>query len=600
MALFKKKTAPPPGDTEYIAAPAMFLDGGEDGIVAVINGRDGYPALEPFAADILGRCGTFRTLEAHAEAVCRGLGFDGAQYRAMVDTLKDLAGEGLLVAKDALPVWREAGAPAVIDNVVMYTRDRPDTVERGLRSYLRNCREHGRSPAFSLFDNSVDPAMRRRCLESLTSLKDEFGIGIGYFGLEEKNRLMENLVREGCDAETVRFAFFGVKEYSQNMNPALLFTSGSLFLSADDDTICVMSKSPGASDGTMFTSSDPAEFILYADRGELEKNIEPFDADVIALHERYLGRGISAYAAAASYGVISPALRRDLLAGRGNVRITSSGVMGDPGMGSTAYYLLSSGETARRLLESGAAYREISFSRHVMRFSSSAVITDARLLLGLHHAVDNRELLPPALPCFRNHDGLFISMVFGLSGGSYMAHLPWMVAHDPPLERVSSLEENLVSISRFRAADILTMILKNYWPSHPLADAAAGLRAVGSHLTAAGSLGADDFVEFIRPVLAAELASRIERLGHLRGTGRGMPSDMADDIGAYLRAMSAGMRDKGVVIPPDLDEGGGFDGTVAALKDLVKKFGVLVRDWPDIVDAMKVLKNAEKTEMNAV
>jgi hypothetical protein len=601
MAFFKKKSDNSTGTTEYIAAPVKYLNSGEDEFIAVIPGKDQYPSLQPYSADILSQCATFRTIESHAETICRVLNYDRTQYHALVDNLKSLAAEGFLVAKNELPVQPAPGLesePAVkIDNIVMYTRDRLESAEKGLGSFMRNCREYGRAPAFNLFDNTRDPAARREYGEMLLSLKKEFGLQINYCGHDEKNELLDNLVKDGFDEETIRFAFHGIKEDSQNLNPAFLHTAGTVFLSTDDDTLCRMSKSPGASDETSFSSNDPAEFILYEDRAELEKNINVFDDDVLSLHEKFIGRGISSYAAEGIYAAISPRMRSDVLTGKGKIYITSSGVMGDPGMGSTAYYLLRSGDTMRRLIESGPGYRGKSFSRNVMRYSASPVITDASLLLGLHHAVDNRSLLPPALPSLRNHDGLFITMLFGLTNGSYMAHLPWMITHNPPFERLSSLEENIVSVSCFRAADIIINILKNYWASHPVIEMSAGLKAVGSYFTAISSLGLDDFSAFLRPGLAEELSARIALLDNMLKFAPGMPDDMAADIESYIRGMSMSIRDKKIVIPADLMSGRSEDDSVAALKDLIKKFGDLILIWPDIISAVKILKQNGKAEL---
>ncbi|MBP7585079.1 MAG: hypothetical protein KBA61_13650 [Spirochaetes bacterium] len=598
MAFFSKKSNTSKIAKEYIAAPVKYLNGGDDEFVAVVPGKEPYPSLHPYSADILRQCTTFRTIESHAETICRVSNYDRTQYHALVDNLKGLAEEGLLVAKNELPARRaseqESETTVKIDGVVMYTRDRLESAEKGLRSFMENCREHGRCPAFSLFDNSRDPAVRREYGEMLLSLKNEYGLQINYCGFDEKNELAANLVKDGFDEETIRFAFHGIQEEAQNMNPALLYTAGSAFLSTDDDTYCTMAQSPGLSDTIRFTSRDPAEFVLYKDRESLERDISVFKEDVLALHERFLSRGISSHAADGAYDTISPRMRSDILAGRGKIVITSSGVMGDPGMGSTAYYLLRSGDTLRRLMESGPGYREISFSRNVMRCSSSPVITDANLLLGLHHAVDNRSILPPALPCLRNHDGLFITMLFGLVNGSYMAHLPWMIAHRPPLERRSSLEENIASVSTFRAADIMTCVLKNYWASHPVTEIRAGLGAIGSHLSAVGSLDVDDFGGFLRPVLAEELGERIALLENMLNIAPDMPLDMAADIDSYLRGMSKNIRNNSIIVPADLLNGRSEDESVAALKDLIKRFGDLIQAWPEIIGAVNNLKKNGK------
>src|SRR4051812_7894422 len=76
---------------------------------------------------ILERCRTFRTLEAHAQDVCNALAIDPRRKPEVVQALRELAENGLLVALEDIPAIPSA-AEAVprISTVGIITKNRPE------------------------------------------------------------------------------------------------------------------------------------------------------------------------------------------------------------------------------------------------------------------------------------------------------------------------------------------------------------------------------------------------------------------------------------------------------------------------------------------
>src|SRR6202008_3582400 len=95
----------------------------------------------------------------------------------------------------------EAGPP--ITTVGIVTCDRVEALRRGLASYMDNCRAHGRAVEFVVTDDSRSPRSRAENLETLRTLKRQFGARVSYAGAPEKEAFVRPLVDKGGVPEDV-------------------------------------------------------------------------------------------------------------------------------------------------------------------------------------------------------------------------------------------------------------------------------------------------------------------------------------------------------------------------------------------------------------
>src|SRR5229473_3678978 len=112
-----------------------------DGQALVYSQQDRKANILPtFVVSLLTYCHSFKTLEAHAEACVESLRLDQQQIDYVHDSLLDLAQSGLLTplrsARDLPQEPRDNAGPLKIATVCFVTHDRPDSLRRGILSYL--------------------------------------------------------------------------------------------------------------------------------------------------------------------------------------------------------------------------------------------------------------------------------------------------------------------------------------------------------------------------------------------------------------------------------------------------------------------------------
>ncbi|MCB0325578.1 MAG: hypothetical protein KDD69_18480, partial [Bdellovibrionales bacterium] len=144
--------------------------------------------------------------DRHFNEITIGKGFTKT---LVVDLFKRLAADGLFVPQsDIVETLRSTAADDdPITAVGIVTANRPVALERGLRSYVRNCYDHGRSNVdFFVCDDSVDDAHVAANKNSIAALRKEFRSRIVYFGVEQKQAFISYLVSNGIPQDLAEFA----------------------------------------------------------------------------------------------------------------------------------------------------------------------------------------------------------------------------------------------------------------------------------------------------------------------------------------------------------------------------------------------------------
>lgn len=593
-------------------------------LVALPAGRAGYLVysktdrsvhlLPAPTTDLLNVCATFRPLAEHAQSGYNFLevvqpGPADLREQFVIAQLEELRRLGLLVPESSLKeIYRDHGVPEVnpkISSVGVVTHDRVQSLKRCLVSYIDHAKQHGREHNFVVMDDFQHSAVTGTTVEMLHSIKRDHGMEIRYSALMERKQFAEELVKEsGLLPEVVNFALFDTEgcgsPIGANRNALLLDTVGDLVFSTDDDTVCDLALAFGARNDLSFESRGTfTKFWFFPDRETTLKSMPRSDEDLLSLHERLLGRTLAGCIAEFDDGELSfervnSAQIQQLIAKRGKVPVTVSGVFGDSAMPTPVMFLLLESNSRLRLLESESIYRSAFASREVLRAVDRACITDNPFFFATAFGYDNRSLLPPFMPVLRAEDDIFGFTVRACIEDGYFGHLPTALFHAPVDARAyfpSFLKE---SAARTDMNKIILASLMSFQMGRVVLDVSRRLQTFGRHLMEIASMPQEEFEEFVKVQLWRMHSDTIQQMeGYLQHYRR-VPAFWASDVDNYLHHFHTALISENFIVPKDLLGNRNTDEARKLSQQLVFKFGQLLYYWPELVTAAKGLRARER------
>jgi hypothetical protein len=459
---------------------------------------------------------------------------------------------------------------ARIASVGIVTKNRISSLEAVLTGYIENARRFGRKNGFVVVDGSDGGGSRGACLRMLRRLSARRAVEVSYAGPAEKRAFSRALAGMGLPPEIVRFALFGTGaagcRVGADRNALLLHASGELLFSPDDDVHCRVMPAPGKKEGLAFSAGfNPEEFWFFKNKDAASRELRFHDRDLLALHEEFLGRES---------------------AGRRRVLVTSNGLAGDCALVSPRPYLRLRGDSRRRLLATRASYRR-ALSRQVVRAVTRSTASAGSGFFASAAGLDNRALLAPFMPVFRNEDGLFgITMEKCFSRG-LLVQLPWALLHAPPEPRTFRPGEFRRASPGLRVNDVLSLCVAAFEPG--VSGGEDGLRALGDHLTALASLAPAEFRAAAAVLMRRSQSLQLLHLDGLMKAYKGAPKYWAADVASLSADLERSLR-----TPPPAPREFASSRDAAAgwesFRRLVLKFGALARAWPEFVRAAKELR----------
>ena len=570
--------------------------------------------LPTHVADVLSHCLQCKSLDRHAQDVCRDLGCPEGHAEAIKNQLVQLVDIGLLVSPQSFLVCRAPAkhspqSPAGITALAVVTANRVRGLQRALSSYLDNCQQHGCSNDFVVVDDSQSQETREACRQVVSALQRRYGVPVFYAGYAEKVRFAQHLAKHAdIPPEIVDFALFDVERCGvssgANRNALLLHTVGDMVLSVDDDTMCRIAPAPQQEKGWRITAkSDPAEVWFLANREAALQSVPCVDTDFLGLHGQLLGKNVRDLlaTAGATTEVDVTHLAREvwhrLAATESKVLVTFNGVVGDCAWGSPfGYwgspmgYLLLDTPSHARLVCSEADYRHACRSREIVRTVRRFTISDAAGSIGYCMGYDNQSLLPPFFPVRRGQDVLFSQIIWKCCAPDVFGHLPWTILHAPETPRQFWPGELLRSAAGSDTTKLLLDCIQSFSVGVGQHHTAERLRALGHHLMAIGDLVPEDFIEFVRLQgwhTQSVFLSIMEE--HLRLRGE-RPAFWASDVKQYQATLRQALSRADYWLPLDLLAGRNVEEARALAQRLVRKFGQLLAWWPTIIDAARDLR----------
>jgi hypothetical protein len=500
----------------------------------------------------------------------------------------------------------ESPLPAIAGIAIM-TAGRHALLQRSLDSYVAQMTACRPGLEFIVFDDSKDGGERRASFEVAQAARQRFGVCLRFAGFDERSQYLTRL--QECSAvpkEILEYALLEPAGYTlgQNRNALLLDTVGSLYFSADDDTVCAPVLPQQQIDTCLAVSvdSDPSQYWCFADFADARTRVCFVDIDFLAAHEQLLGRSVQQLDSAMT-AASDPSRQQTFALGRcpmspGNqVRITMNGLLGDCGWGApfglwheAMGYLAFRGSSLERLTVSENHYRETTLSRQMLRVSAGPVLSDLSFSMLTFWGFDNRELLPPNLPSHRGQDLIFGQTLWRCFDTAIAGHIPLALVHDPvPPRRFwrGEMQRSAVGIDLCRLViEVIKLCQWNDAGSTPQ----RRLQILGEHFK--------QLAELPTAALAASITERLYESNRLlehtlseraRALVERAPY-YTEDVNRYMAALKEAQRREQYWLPLDLFLPGGAAQAEKRVRNILMKFGALLGYWPVIVEAAKLLR----------
>jgi hypothetical protein len=553
-------------------------------------------------------CRGLATLDQHAARAAAVLGVAPEAVRAEIAELAPRGSErGLLVpVADLVRRLGEARAdpPPLVAAVGFPTVRRAPSLRAAMASYVEDGLRHGRALDYVVADGAADDAEAAPVRAVVAEIRGRYGVAVAHAGREEKRRFADALAAwAGVDPAVAAFALLGDERLPHaggaNRNALLLQGAGDMVLQVDDDTRCRLTPPPHPLPGLSFTSTDdPTELWPIRADGDGGAGGGAPDRAFVAVHEELLGKAAGDCAAARPEGLdlagATGMLFRRIEARGGRVRVSQAGGCGDAGTGSMAHLLSLEGSSRDRMLADEGVYLRAIRARRVLRVSPRLAVGDGAACMGMSLGLDARELLPPFPPAQRNADGVFGAVVRRSFLDALFGSIPWAVEHVPPEARATSPESFQQGLALLGANDVIRLLIiaarvePDRDPS--LDPPGRSLRALGDVLSRWGSLPLPDFEDLVRTHVIRARSLDLSLLDDaLRRHGRA-PAFWARDADEAREAIRRAVERPGVAWPADLCATLGEEAGRACFPSLVRRYGELLRAWPDLWEAARALR----------
>lgn len=471
------------------------------------------------------------------------------------------------------------------------TKNRPSVLWRAVHSYIANASQFGHQPALFIADDSDGSlaAFYHRLAVSATASAGP--VQVFYAGRRERIAFCAALAEGGhIPRDVIYFALVGEVSglgcIGANRNAILLQTLGSLVLSVDDDTVCDPAAVPCSNDETLKLGchGEFGEYWFFKDRGSARGFGAKWNVDVIAGHERFLGKSLPQAGSENSRksGAIDTHeacihLRDDIQSDETKVCLTLNGVAGDSGTRDSEWVPMCTDHATRCRLADPATYRRARVSREIIRQCCATTISHTVPMVSTFLGIDNRLAMPPFPPCFRNEDAVF-GQILAQTGQRYAVHLPWTLVHAPRGRRRYATAQ----VCSLRVSDILRMFLAVDTLAHP-ASLKQGLELMGRRIQALCRTTQADFDALLLDLSCAR-ARNLE--SQTRVSLKALPfsghSQWAEDLSKQIDLLQQFLTAPYLRSPidarswQDADDG-------RKVRRFIRNFGRLLQWWPSIL-----------------
>jgi hypothetical protein len=494
---------------------------------------------------------------------------------------------------------KEPPSPGIA-HVAIPTNGRFYHLERAIESYVACVQLYARTPQFFIADGTRSAQAQGITQALIQKVAKSSGLEFYYSGTQEKCSFLKYLTDQ-CEvpSEVLEFGLMGPRncevKTGANRNAILLQTLGDIVLSADDDSQCKVGSLASEDERRMICLGGEwniPEVWSFADREAALKSISPISIDIFDEHETLLGKSLTQVVSKNHSGLLkfeNPCahLLESLLSAEGTIPVTFAGVAGDSGQSPYVAALFHSQATRTRFTRSEHHYATAMASREVVRQYLSKTVCHSGAPMTTTVGLDNRALLPPFFPGYRNQDGIFAATISKCLRQTFFGHIPWALAHDPPSARKSHSKLG----SAFRISEIVIGLVSEWHNSSHNDSEGECLISLGRYLINVGSLSEREFGERVRLVFLNRISKIISRGEMLISNSGGGPDYWVRDLKDQVCELLNSVESQFCELPIDLVEDVGPGQVLLTAKDLVKRFGELLYWWPAILDGVRALSS---------
>jgi hypothetical protein len=591
-------------EERYRAAPFSRLPVDSANVLAQFPGL-GTRLLSLAEANSLHRWSEFRTLDEQAQLLSNPTSFISREDA--VNWLQGLHSAGLLIGKrDFLARCRQfrQWSGGKISWLAIPTRDRNRELSRLLKSLARYRKERGNALRLLISDGTESSSGASNTVAAIRKSINETHGEVYYVGPKQKQRFVTALVEQsGAPVNVVSAALLGMPGSHVNTgavrNCILVQTAGEMVFCVDDDTRAEpyeVRGDPGMGGVEVAGHTDPCEIVCFDSRAEALSFASRTSIDVLSAHERFLGARVATVVArqeAERADLLIDRLCPHLLAavdrGIGVIRSTFNGMAGDSGL-YTDFRIIASNNAInrRRIQEESPDYARLIATREVICRAPRTTICHADTVgPGMFWGMDNREILPPFLPGFRNQDGLFSMVLARCADDTYVAHLPFVLPHDPEGTRQYADERSLV-----RFPEVLGTIVSQWHPAPSCKGIVQRLESLGTYLLGLGRLSELDFSEYLQEAACTYVTNISRSLENLLRTQGYSPEWWLILMERKLERIRASLAADPCIgfsdlrVTPD-------QRPVVLAQQAVESFGSLLSWWPSLIRGVRELASED-------
>jgi len=600
--------------------------------------------LEPF----LSSCVEFRTLADHAKSHWSALNSRGKI--SLIKASLELLGEPLFrfekhrlmgILNRVLEIFDRKGyfidkkdwatgifprfPEGLITTLGLMTCDRVSNLRRALESYIKNSRTR-KKVEFAVFDDSQN----RHALDILKELKGKYEVPILYSGKEEKDRYKQAVNREGIPEHIMDFCLFGLDgarpTAGANRNAFLLHTIGELAFSADDDTVCRVSKSPLYQDGIRLGSGEnQRRFWQFSNLEDALESVPVENMDLLSLHEHVLATNVQGLLKnqhennpRAEFDMASLDRKMMEMIGSGAARtlVSLNGLVGDVASSDPSFLLYLPDPFREKLLESERTFLSAFESRHFVEAVPRLTISRPFPMMTTFFGLNHREVVPPFFPLFSNEDTLFGTLIGMCMNEVCFASLPWIAAHLPegrsgyardwrdyqnlPMAQEiqqASLKGSLYggidfpeTLGQVQPYDLITSEAAVVMAAEKKLPTEENLRILGLHLKDLGSSPSREFESSLRGLNVAMVSGQLEGFQGLYDQHPKSPSYWKKTIRLKIDKCRDILRNPDPVISGAILKRWGAQGWLEAYQRMIFRYGELLVAWPDVISVAGDLK----------
>lgn len=397
--------------------------------------------LEHYLVNLIDVLKIFRTIPEHAAEIKAFMGLDDAAEKDIKNIINHLKELGFLVSgEEALTLarsgdnYRPLQTPPV---VVVRTAGRVSMLKRFLQSAVENEQQYNARYEYLFIDDSTPEQAEANGINIAES-----GLNAEHIDKAKQQALLGKLVAEfPAHRKSIDF-LLGEHElhtlsptYGRTWNWGILLSAGKPVVFLDDDCVLQAYASPVKTSEILSFGSGTQDVTFLKKDTPLDKQLMRLSLDPIAQLATALGTTPKQFQCHADSFAGAPVAMVNKLS-TAHVMISSQSIAGDPGSATPTWLYHLTGEAAQRFVgKSEADYKRRKFERFMWVGDSQPAMS-----FGGHYSVvarsfDNRQLLPPTLPVFRNEDALFTNLVHYLYPTAAVCSLPWTLAHMPEIER---------------------------------------------------------------------------------------------------------------------------------------------------------------------